>query len=229
MPLRGVPRVTELSRLQRAVARRMTEARSGVPDFSVEIDARMEAALRIRERTASVGKQPSINDVIVFACGRVLSEMPALNSSFREDHLEIHSRVNVGIAVAVREALFVPTILDADRKSLSEISTNAGHLIRRAREGILTPEDLAGGTFTVSNLGMFGVRRFSPIINPPQAAILAVGAVQRRLAMRAGGVEEQLVCTLTLVCDHRVVYGDQAARFLARLRDQIERVDSLFG
>jgi pyruvate dehydrogenase E2 component (dihydrolipoamide acetyltransferase) len=140
-----------------------------------------------------------------------LREFPRFNASYTEGRVECYSRINVGIAVATDDALLVPVVLDADRKSLMEIVTETRRLAEAARRRTLTADELRDATFTVSNLGMFGVRSFTAIIDPPQVAILAVGAVRNDLM------------SVTLSCDHRVVYGADGARFLSRLRDLLER------
>lgn len=135
----------------------------------------------------------------------------------------LHDRVNVGIAVAAEDALVVPTVFDADRKSLGEIGRESRRLAERVRAGQVTPPDLAGGTFTVSNLGMFGMTAIHPVINPPQAAILGVGRARPVLRRRKDGeIEDASLMTLTLSCDHRILYGAEAAEFLAAIRDLLE-------
>ncbi len=151
-------------------------------------------------------------------------EFPRFNASFADGGVECYSRINVGVAVAADDALLVPVVFDADRKTLSEIAADARRLADAARRRALRPDDLRDGTFTVSNLGMFGVRSFTAIIDPPQAAILAVGSVRRApVEGDSGGVVFRDVMTVTLACDHRVVYGADAARFLSRLRELLER------
>jgi len=168
---------------------------------------------------------PSLNDFVVKAAALALREHPRLNSSYAEGRIETYSQVNVGIAVATEDdALLVPVVLDADRKPLAEIAADSRRLADAARRRALTPEQLHHATFTVSNLGMFGVRSFTAIVDPPQAAILAVGGA-RREAFEDGParVSFRNVITVTLTCDHRVVYGAHAAQFLSRLRELLER------
>jgi pyruvate dehydrogenase E2 component (dihydrolipoamide acetyltransferase) len=213
---KGAVERTPLTRTQQVVARRMAEARATVPDFSVsiEVDAAAAAALR-DDLSPELETAPTLNDLIVVAVGRLLRRHPRLNSSYRGDAIEVYERVNVGVAVAVEDDLVVPTVFDADAKSLADVAVETRRLVDRARTRALTPPDVAGGTFTVSNLGMFGVTEFVPIVNPPQAAILAVGAA------RTDGAGRRPM-TLTLVCDHRVVYGAHAAAFLRDLRELFE-------
>ena len=131
--------------------------------------------------------------------------------------------MNVGIAVAAQDTLIVPTIFEADRKSLGQIARDARRLIERVRAGEITPPELSSGTFTVSNLGMYGIRRFTAVINPPQAAILAVGALEPRPVVRDRKVEIRSMMELTLACDHRILYGADAAEFLSRIRERLEQ------
>jgi pyruvate dehydrogenase E2 component (dihydrolipoamide acetyltransferase) len=223
---KGGSRTVELSRLQTVIARRMAEAKATVPHFQVETEARMDAAIGLRaelKRVADEGPVPSFNDMIVRATALALREHPKANGSYLDGAFELHDRVNVGIAVAAQDALVVPTIFDADRKSLGEIGRDSRRLAARVRAGEVTPPELAGGTFTVSNLGMFGMTAIHPVINPPQAAILGVGR-SRSVLMRGadGEIGDASLMTLTLSCDHRILYGAEAAEFLAAIRDLLE-------
>lgn len=221
---RGRVEVEELDRTQQTIARRMAESKATVPDFALERTVDMEGCRELRERLrARVEPLPTYNDLVVKACALALREHRRLNGSYRDGRFELHERINVGIAVARPNALIVPTIFDADRKSLLEIAREARRLVERARSGEITPPELSGGTFTVSNLGMFGIDRFTAIINPPQAAILTVGAVAPRPAVdEHGSLCVRHLATLTLVCDHRIVYGADGAQFLARVAELLE-------
>jgi pyruvate dehydrogenase E2 component (dihydrolipoamide acetyltransferase) len=226
---KGESTLHELTRTQRTVARRMAESRATVPDIELrsEVDMGTAAALHARLRELS-DPSPSLNDLIVKAAALALREFPQVNGSYRDSNLETFSRVNIGIAVATDDALVVPTIFDADRKSLGEIGRTARELAARVRDGSVTPAQLAGATFTVSNLGMYGVDSFSAVINPPQAAILAVGALKQRAVVNdVGELVARPTIVLTLACDHRIVYGADGARFLARVRELLERPDAL--
>jgi pyruvate dehydrogenase E2 component (dihydrolipoamide acetyltransferase) len=176
---------------------------------------------------------PTYNDMIVKACALGLREHPRANGSYRDGRFELHSRVNVGVAVAVSSddptggALVVPTVFDADTKALGEIARETRALAERVREGTVTPPELSGGTFTVSNLGMYGISSFTAIINPPQAAILAVGIVEPRTVVRDGQVLARQTMSVTLACDHRILYGADAALFLARIRELLEEPAAL--
>ena len=208
-----------LSRVQQAVARHMVEA-AAVPTFAVEIEVDMTAC---GERRGSLDPQPSYNDFVVKAVALALGDHPRVNASYSQEGFRYAPQINVGIAVAAEDALLVPVIHQADRKSLAEIRTASRELAEKARAGKLSPAELDGGTFTVSNLGMHGVRRFEALLNTPQAAILAVGAVEPR---PVAGADEVIVVrplmSATLVCDHRILYGADAAAFLARVRELLE-------
>jgi pyruvate dehydrogenase E2 component (dihydrolipoamide acetyltransferase) len=200
-----------------------------VPDFELRCDVDMASAVELRERLREVADPvPSYNDFVVKAAALALREFPRVNGSYRDGAVEAYPRVNVGIAVAADDALVVPTIRDADRKSLGEIGRSARLLAARVRDGSISPAELAGGTFTVSNLGMYGIDSFSAVINPPQAAILAVGSLKRRAIVRADDtVGASPTIVLTLACDHRVLYGAEGARFLDRVRELLERPHAL--
>ncbi|MSX12099.1 MAG: 2-oxo acid dehydrogenase subunit E2, partial [Actinobacteria bacterium] len=170
---------------------------------------------------------PTINDMVVKACALALREQPQANGAWRDGHFEHYSRVNIGVAVAGAGTLVVPTVFDADAKTLAEISAETGELAERVRSGTITPPQTSGGTFTVSNLGMFGVSSFEAVINTPQAAILAVGAVAQRPAVHAGEIEARMLMELTLACDHRILYGADGAKLLARIKALLEAPLSL--
>jgi pyruvate dehydrogenase E2 component (dihydrolipoamide acetyltransferase) len=227
---KGESAAHELTRVQRLVARRMAESRATIPDIELRAEVDMSEAVALRERLREVADPaPSFNDFIVRAVALALREFPRVNGAYRDAKFETYSRVNVGIAVAAEDALVVPTILDADRKSLREIGEAARRLASRVRDGSISPAELAGGTFTVSNLGMYGIDSFSAVINPPQAAILAVGALKRRPVVDegSGDLVARPTVTLTLACDHRIVYGVDGARFLTRVRELLERPHAL--
>ena len=161
--------------------------------------------------------------MVVKACALALREHPKANGSYRDGKVLLHSRVNVGVAVAADGALVVPTVFDADSKALGEIARETRALAERVRAATITPPELGGGTFTVSNLGMFGIRSFTAIINPPQAAIMSVGALETRAVVADdGSITARQMLTLTLVCDHRILYGAEAAQFLARVRELLQ-------
>ena len=213
--------VHELTRTQATIARRMAESRATIPDFTIDTDIDMgatgEALAKLRANTATDTPPATVNDLIVKAAALALREFPAVNGAYRDGHFEEYSRVNIGIAVATDRALLVPTILDAAEKTIAEIASESRRLAARVRDETISPAELSGGTFTISNLGMYGVRSFRAIINPPQAAILAVGAVRSVPTVRDGELATQQLMSVTLSCDHRILYGAEAARFLSRL------------
>ena len=226
----------DLSRTQQTIARRMAESKATIPHFALSVDIDMHECVALRSELKSLGHAdaPTYNDMLVKACALALREHPRANSSYRDGRLQLHARVNVGVAVAVDSdgpaggALIVPTVFDADVKSLGEIARETRTLAARVRDSSITPPELGGGTFTVSNLGMFGITSFTAIINPPQAAILSVGSVQARAVVRPDGeIAARQTMTVTLACDHRILYGADAARFLARIRELLEQPASL--
>jgi pyruvate dehydrogenase E2 component (dihydrolipoamide acetyltransferase) len=227
---RGASERIPLTSIQRTIARRMAETVATVPHFRLSMDVDFGEVLRLRKRLRSaVGDgAPTVNDIVVALVGRALREHPEINCAYTGDAVERYARVNVGIAVARPGALLVPVVHDADRLSLGEIARTSAALIERVRTSSSAPADLAGGTFTVSNLGMYGISAFDSIINAPEAAILSVGAAQARaLVDDAGAVSSRPFAALTLACDHRAVYGAEAAAFLARLRTLLESPEVL--
>jgi pyruvate dehydrogenase E2 component (dihydrolipoyllysine-residue acetyltransferase) len=221
----------DLSKLQSTVSRRMAESKATAPHFYLEAEVDMtravEARGRVKELAAADLNVPSFNDMVVKACGLALREHPRANGAYRDGRFELYSRVNVGIAVAARDALVVPTVFDADRKGLWQIGNESRALAERVRDGSITPPELSGATFTVSNLGMFGIDSFAAVINPPQAAILAVGAIRERPVVRDGELATAHIMRLNLACDHRILYGAQGAEFLARIVGLLEEPFSL--
>jgi pyruvate dehydrogenase E2 component (dihydrolipoamide acetyltransferase) len=228
---RGETTIEELTRLQQTIARRMAESKATAPEFVLTLEVDMSEAVEFRKQLKAAagegGVAPSFNDFVVKASALALREFPRANGAYRDGKFELYSRVNVGIAVAGQDALIVPTIFDADSKSLGEIARDARALAERVRAGAITPPELSSGTFSVSNLGMFGIKRFVAVINPPQAAILAVGEMTPRPVARDGEVEVRPLMELTLTCDHRILYGADAAQFLGRIRERLENPLSL--
>jgi pyruvate dehydrogenase E2 component (dihydrolipoamide acetyltransferase) len=222
---RGAPslRREELNRIQRTVARRMAHSRAVVPDFSVEVDVDMDLCLTLRSDLAHhLDPVPSINDLIIKACALSLRAHARVNAAYRDDGFDLYEPVNIGVAVAAQDALLVGVVHDADSKRIGEIAADTRRLAARARSGDITPAELSGATFTVSNLGMFGIDRFTAIINAPQAAILAVGGVKERPVVRDGRLAVGRMMTATLAADHRILYGADAARFLTDVRDYLQ-------
>jgi pyruvate dehydrogenase E2 component (dihydrolipoamide acetyltransferase) len=231
----------------------MAESKATIPDFTLTADIDMERCVDLRAELKRLSRAgdgqnkaavptgdgrdraaaPTYNDMIVKACALALRDYPRANGSYRDGRFELHSRVNVGVAVAsgaedpAGGALVVPTVFDADTKALGEIARETRALAGRVRNGSITPPELSGGTFTVSNLGMYGIRQFTAIVNPPQAAILAVGAVAPRAIVRKKKLVARQTMSVTLACDHRILYGADAALFLARIRELLEEPAAL--
>jgi pyruvate dehydrogenase E2 component (dihydrolipoamide acetyltransferase) len=228
---KGTTSYQDLTRLQQVVARRMSESKATAPHFylqtEIDMSACVEARGRIKRMTPEGEVVPSFNDMVVKACASALRAFPLANGAYKDGRFELYSRVNVGVAVAAQDALVVPTVFDADRKGLREIASDARALAGKVRDGSITPPELSGGTFTVSNLGMYGVTNFSAVINAPQAAILAVGAITEKPVVRDGEITTAHMLGVTLACDHRILYGAPAAEFLARIRSLLEEPLSL--
>lgn len=213
----------ELSRAEQVAGERLTASYQQIPHIHLSMDVSAVWLQQFRTGYELEGKKISFNDLIVKATARTLSEFPRVNSLEEGGHFRYASEINVGIAVAAEQGLVVPVLRAAAEKTIEEIALEGTRLIDAARRGQLRPDDMLGGTFTISNLGMFGVSRFTAIINPPQVAILAVGAIENRVVASgadAFAVRPQL--TLTLAADHRVVDGALGARFLARLKEVLE-------
>jgi pyruvate dehydrogenase E2 component (dihydrolipoyllysine-residue acetyltransferase) len=224
---KGQVQVVELTKLQQTVARRMAESKATAPHFYLQAEFDLTAAVEGRKRLKQMAKEgeavPTFNDMIVKACAIALREHPRANGAYRDGRIELYSRVNVGVAVAARDALVVPTVFDADLKGLRQISSETRALAARVREGSITPPELSGGTFTVSNLGMYGISNFHAVINSPQAGILAVGELKAKpVVMDSGEIEPRQMMGVTLACDHRILYGADGAIFLARVRELLE-------
>jgi pyruvate dehydrogenase E2 component (dihydrolipoamide acetyltransferase) len=227
---RGETTVEDLTRLQQTIARRMAESKATAPEFVLTCEVDMTEAVEFRKQlkaAAGDAPPPSFNDFVVKASALALTEFPRANGAYRDGKFELYSRINVGIAVAGQDALIVPTIFDADSKSLGTIAREARALAERVRAGKISPPELSSGTFSVSNLGMFGIKRFTAVINPPQAAILAVGEMTPRPVARDGDIVVRPLMELTLTCDHRILYGADAAQFLGRIRERLENPLSL--
>jgi pyruvate dehydrogenase E2 component (dihydrolipoamide acetyltransferase) len=216
-----------LSPMRRTIGRRMVESKQQAPHFYVTMDVDMGPAMALREQLNTMMPDDvkiSVNDLILKAAAVALKEFPRLNASFGGEEVEIYKRINIGIAVARETGLLTVVVKDVDKKSLASIAEESEVLVNRAREGRMQADDMIGGTFTVSNMGMFGVDDFVAIINPPQAAILAVGAVQKTPVVNEQG--EIVVGTrmkITVSADHRVTDGAEAARFLREVRAALEQ------
>ena len=225
-PLAGRPAARRVPHtgMRRAIARRLTESKQNVPHFYLTVDCRMDALLALRAQANQGGAvKLSVNDFIVRAAALALREVPEVNASWHEDAVEYHAGADISVAVATDGGLVTPIVRDADVKSLSAIAGEIVELAGRAKINRLKPEEFTGGSLTVSNLGMYGISQFAAIINPPQAAILAVGAAEKRPVVDSDGqLAAATVMTVTLSADHRVVDGAVGARWLAAFRTLIE-------
>ena len=173
-------------------------------------------------RGAGLETVPTLGDIVIKACALALREHPRINAGYVDGELQLFSQVNVGVAVAAPGTLLVPTIFDPDVRSLESIARETRRLAQRARDGQLTPAEMANATFTISNLGMYRVSHFTAVLNPPQAAILAVGAAEQQVVVQDGQFVARHRMNLTLTADHRVIYGADAATFLTSVRDRLE-------
>ena len=223
---KGETQIQDLNKTQQTIARRMAESKATAPHFYLTIEIEMTKAVEARAAIKAAAKEgdavPSFNDMVVKACAIALREFPKANGAYRDGRFELYSRVNVGVAVAAPEALVVPTVFDADRKGLRQIATESRALAAKVRDGSITPPELSGGTFTVSNLGMYGIDSFEAVINMGQAAILSVGAIREAPAVRDGEIVPARLMKATIACDHRILYGAEGAEFLARVKALLE-------
>jgi pyruvate dehydrogenase E2 component (dihydrolipoamide acetyltransferase) len=214
--------------MRKTIARRLSESFFSAPHFFVNVEVDMDAAVALRAQIERAeGVKISFNDLVLKACAKALPAFPVVNARWGQDRIITLAEVHLGIAVAVPDGLLTPVIRNADRKSLLQISAEAKDLAARARERRLRPEELTGSTFTISNLGMFGVTAFTAIINPPESAILAVGSVRRIPVVDGDVIRPGQRMNLTMSCDHRVVDGALAAQFLDRVRTYLEAPASL--
>lgn len=227
----GPPRIEPLTSMRKVIARRLTESKREVPHFylTVDVDAGPVSSLRqqINTELETRGQKVSINDLIVKAAALALRKVPQANASFMGDSLHYHNRVDISVAVAIPEGLLTPVVRSADTKPLVVIAQEIRELAARAKDKKLTPEEMQNGTFSVSNLGMYGIESFSAVINPPEGAILAVGAVREEIQIRDGQVVPAQRMRMTLSCDHRVIDGAIGAQYLVALRHYLENPAAL--
>ena len=225
MPFPTVPAGQEfpLSNMRKTIARRLAESKFTAPHFYVTVEIDMDAAVALREQILKVEDvKVSYNDLILKACAKALTRFPMVNASWLGDKIATHGEVSIGVAVSIPDGLITPVVRNADRKSIVEISREVKDLAGRARDKKLRPDEYVGSTFTVSNLGMYDVSEFTAIINPPESAILAVGAVQKMPVVRGDEIAPGHRMKVTLSSDHRVVDGALAAQFLAEVRRLLE-------
>ncbi|MCL5006072.1 MAG: 2-oxo acid dehydrogenase subunit E2 [Acidobacteria bacterium] len=214
-----------LSAMRKTIAQRLAQSLGPVPHFYLTVEVDMRKTKELRESVNKINRELrlSFNDIIVKACAAALTRHPEVNASFTGESIRFHNRIHIGIAVAIEGGgLITPVIRNCDRKTLQQVSAESDELISRARNRKLKPEEYAGGTFSVSNLGMMGIEEFSAVINPPEGAILAVGSVVEKPVVENGQVTVGHRCRMTLSCDHRVVDGATGATFLATLRQILE-------
>jgi len=226
--------VEEPNRMQATIARRMVESKTTVPHFYVTVEARVDDAVRTRQQLKDLipnADQVTMTDLLTRACAIALTRFPEVNASWVDGHFERKRSVNIGLAVAPAQGmgLLVPVVHDVERKDLVQISIESRQVIERARSGKPSPGDLDGGTFSISNLGMYGVDEFAAIVNPPEAAILAVGAIKDVPVVEDGRVGIGKVMRMTLSVDHRVFYGSTAAQFMAEVKRLIENPVTLLA
>ncbi len=229
-PHRLVPNST----MRKVIARRLTEAKRDIPHFYVSMDIEIDALLKLREdlnaRSPKDGPgafRLSVNDLIIKAAAVTLRRIPKVNASYTEDNVILYDDVDISVAVSIPDGLITPIVRQADRKGLAAISTEMKDLAARAKTGKLKPEEFQGGGFSISNMGMYGVSDFAAVINPPQAAILAVAAGQQRPVVKNGALAIATVMTCTLSVDHRVVDGALGAEWLAAFKAVVEDPMSL--
>jgi pyruvate dehydrogenase E2 component (dihydrolipoamide acetyltransferase) len=219
-------RVEKLSQMRKTIARRLTESKQQVPHFylTIDVDAEPLAAARasINAELEASGEKISLNDLLIKACAVALRRVPAVNASFLGDSIAYHDRVDISVAVAVPDGLVTPVVRNADQIGVLSIARIVKDLAGRAKDKKLKPEEMQNGTFSISNLGMFGIDEFSAVINPPEGAILAVGAVRDEPVVKKGAVVPGKKLAMTLSCDHRVVDGAVGAEFLKVLRSIVE-------
>jgi pyruvate dehydrogenase E2 component (dihydrolipoamide acetyltransferase) len=220
--------VKPLSMMRKTIADRLLESKTTVPHFYLTADIDMDAAMEFREQVAQVhGAKLSVNDLVLKACALALRKVPEANCSYTEEAIIQHARVDIGMAVAINEGLVTPVLRDADKKTIGQIATEARELAARARDRKLRPEEMTGGTFSVSNLGMMGIRDFAAIINPPESGILAVGTVRREPVVKGDKIVPGQRMSVTLSCDHRSVDGALGAKLLQAIVSILEKPISL--
>ena len=219
---KGESEFVEYSRARQSMSRRIAESKATIPHIYLQVEADVTALVRRRAALRASGEAPTVNDLVIKAAALALRNHPRVNSTYRDGGLLLHPRINIGVAVDTEDGSLTPVIADADQKDLNEIAAEVRSLSARARSGEITPPEQAGATFSISNVGMLGITSSEPVVNPGQAAKLAVGAVTARPVVRGGEVVPGEVMTLDLSCDHRVLHGGEGARFLTEVRSNLE-------
>ena len=220
-----------ISGMRKTIAARLQASKQTAPHFRVNIDAEIDALLAVRKQinNSNTDAKVSVNDFIVKACASALMKVPAINVQFDGEQLSYFSNADISVAVAIDDGLITPIVTDANHKGLVEISNTTRDLATRAKLGRLKPEEFQGGSFCISNLGMYGIKQFDAIINPPQGAILAVGAGEQRPVVRDGELAVATVMSLTLSSDHRIIDGAVAAQFMSVLKAYLEQPATMLG
>lgn len=234
LEMMGIPRdsydVKPLTRVHKFIAQRLTDASRDIPSFPLETEILLDPLLAARSAfNATADAKISVNDLIIKAAALSLMAVPEVNTSFMPEGVIQHHNADVAVAVAAQSGLITPIVRHAEDRSLADISATMKDMVARAQLRKLNPEEYTGGTFAVSNLGMFGITRFGSIINPPHGAIVSIGAGKQRTVVRDGAVAVATMMNATLTCDHRVIDGAAGARWLQNFQSQIERPDALFG
>jgi len=218
--------------MRKTVARRMTESFRDIPHFPLTVDMEIDALLAARAQINAVAKDEggrvSVNDLLIKACASALKKVPAANASYSDAGIALHHHADIAVAVAIEGGLITPIIRAADTKGILQICQEMKDLAARAKARKLKPEEFQGGTFSISNLGMFGIKSFAPIINEPQGCILSVGAGDKRPVVKGDALAVATVMTVTLTCDHRVVDGAIGARWLGAFKSMIENPIAMF-
>ncbi len=212
-----------LSQMRKTIAKRLSQSKFAAPHFYLTIEVNMNRAAEARQAVNNLGGvKVSFNDIVIKACAMALRKHTYINASWTDTDIVLNGNINIGVAVAVEEGLLVPVVKNADYKSLSQINTEVKDYAGRARDKKLKPEEMSGNTFTISNLGMFGIDEFTAIINPPDSCILAVGSIVEKPIVENGAIKVASIMKVTLSCDHRVVDGAKGAEFLNTLRNYLE-------
>jgi len=223
-------REEEAPPIRKIIAKRMTESKMSAPHFYLTIDVDASRLIQLREEmNEKEQRKYSFNDFLIKGCAKVLSDHPELNASFIDEKIRYYRNVNISLAVAIEGGLITPTIRDCDKKTIREISEESAVLVEKARKKRLRPREWMGGTFTLTNLGMFGIEEFIAIINPPQSMILAIGTIRKTPVVEGENIKIGNRMKMTLSCDHRVVDGAMGATFLSELKSLIESPESLIS
>ena len=223
-------KVIPLSPLRKIIAARMTEAKQTIPHYRISVDIEMDTLLALRKQFTidNPNSKVSVNDVVIKACANALMECPAINSQLIDDEIHQYSQADISIVISVEGGLSTPVIRNANTKSMQEIAKEVKGLATRAQKGTLIMDEILGGSFTISNLGMYGVDQFDAIINPPQCAILALGGARKKAIVKNGGLAIATMMRATLSLDHRAIDGAYGAEFLVQLKSQLENPNWLY-